>query len=43
LVAAVAQLAAALSHDTSVAGFQRFAALFVPVVWAWTGFVERHP
>lgn len=37
-VAAVAQLAAALSRQPTPAGFLRFAALFVPVVWAWIGF-----
>jgi len=37
-VAAVAQLAAALSREPDLAGFLRFAALFVPIGWAWAGF-----
>lgn len=36
-VAAVSQLAGCLSQDVSVAGTLRFAALFVPVWWAWVG------
>lgn len=34
-VAAVSQLGAALARDPSAAGFARFAALFVIVLWAW--------
>src|SRR5260370_9865036 len=37
-VAAVSQLAAALSREPTVAGFLRFAGLFVPIGWAWAGF-----
>jgi low temperature requirement protein LtrA len=37
-VVTVAQLATKLSKDTSVAGFARFAGLFVPILWAWVGF-----
>jgi len=37
-VAAVSQLAAALSREPTLAGFARFAGLFVPIVWAWAGF-----
>lgn len=36
-VVAVAQLAHQLSDDLSVAGFLTYAALYVPVWWAWTG------
>ncbi|HEX4563079.1 MAG TPA: low temperature requirement protein A [Solirubrobacteraceae bacterium] len=38
LVAAVSQLAAALSREPTVDGFLRFAGLFVPIGWAWAGF-----
>ena len=34
-VAAVAQLATALSREPTTAGFLRFAGLFVPIAWAW--------
>ena len=37
-VAAVAQLAMALSREPTLAGFLRFVGLFVPIAWAWTGF-----
>jgi low temperature requirement protein LtrA len=37
-VVAVAQLANALSDDTTLEGFLIFAGLFVPVWWAWTGY-----
>jgi low temperature requirement protein LtrA len=37
-VAAVAQLATALSREPTLAGFTRFAGLFVPIAWAWSGF-----
>jgi low temperature requirement protein LtrA len=37
-VAAVAQLATALSREPTSAGFLRFVGLFVPIAWAWTGF-----
>jgi low temperature requirement protein LtrA len=37
-VAAVAQLATALSREPTGAGFLRFAGLFVPIAWAWSGF-----
>src|SRR6266851_6400278 len=37
-VAAVSQLATALSREPTLAGFLRFAGLFVPIVWAWAGF-----
>src|SRR5229473_1833934 len=37
-VAAVAQLATALSREPTAAGFLRFAGLFVPIAWAWAGF-----
>ncbi len=37
-VAAVAQLATALSREPTPAGFLRFAGLFVPIAWAWMGF-----
>lgn len=37
-VAAVSQLAAALSRDPTLVGFARFAGLFVPIAWAWAGF-----
>jgi len=37
-VAAVAQLATALSRELTLVGFARFAGLFVPVAWAWAGF-----
>jgi low temperature requirement protein LtrA len=37
-VAAVSQLANALSRDPTLAGFLRFAGLFVPIGWAWSGF-----
>ncbi len=37
-VAAVAQLASALSREPTLAGFARFAGLFVPIAWAWSGF-----
>jgi low temperature requirement protein LtrA len=37
-VAAVAQLATALSREPTASGFLRFAGLFVPIAWAWSGF-----
>jgi low temperature requirement protein LtrA len=37
-VAAVSQVATALSHELTPAGFARFAGLFVPIVWAWAGY-----
>src|SRR5262249_60735676 len=37
-VAAVSQLAAALSREPTLTGFARYAALFVPIAWAWSGF-----
>jgi low temperature requirement protein LtrA len=37
-VAAVSQLATALSREPTLAGFLRFAGLFVPITWAWVGF-----
>jgi len=37
-VAAVSQVATALSHQLTVTGFLRFAALFIPIAWAWAGF-----
>jgi low temperature requirement protein LtrA len=37
-VVAVAQLSHKLVTDTSLEGFLRFVALFVPVWWAWVGF-----
>jgi low temperature requirement protein LtrA len=37
-VAAVAQLATALSREPTLDGFLRFAGLFVPITWAWAGF-----
>ena len=39
LVAAVGQLATELSKNLTVTGFARYFALFVPVVWAWAGYV----
>lgn len=36
-VAAIVQLGNVLSADVSLAGVARFAALFVPIWWAWTG------
>lgn len=36
-VAAIAQLSRLLSHEYSIAGLFHFAALFVPVWWAWIG------
>ena len=36
-VVAVSQLAHRLSQDVSITGFLSFAALFVPVWWAWIG------
>lgn len=36
-VAAIAQLSELLSHEYSIAGLLHFAALFVPVWWAWIG------
>lgn len=36
-VVAVSQLAHNLSKDVSLTGFLSFAALFVPVWWAWIG------
>jgi low temperature requirement protein LtrA len=38
LVVAVAQLGEMLKADTSATGFLRYAALFVPVWWAWVGY-----
>ena len=38
MVAAVSQLAAALSREPTLAGFARFAGLFVPIGWTWAGF-----
>lgn len=38
LVAAISQLATGLTHDLSFGGFARFAGLFVPIGWAWSGF-----
>ncbi|MFL5896269.1 MAG: low temperature requirement protein A [Thermoleophilaceae bacterium] len=38
LVAAISQLATGLTHDLSLGGFARFAGLFVPIAWAWSGF-----
>ena len=38
LVAAVGELATALTHDLSTGGFARYFGLFVPVAWAWMGF-----
>lgn len=37
-VAAVSQLATALSREPTLAGFLRFAGLFVPIMWGWAGF-----
>jgi low temperature requirement protein LtrA len=37
-VAAVSQLAAALSREPTLVGFARFCGLFVPIAWAWSGF-----
>ena len=37
-VAAVSQLATALSREPTLDGFLRFAGLFVPIMWAWAGF-----
>lgn len=37
-VAAVAQLATALAREPTATGFARFAALFIPIGWAWAGF-----
>src|SRR5258708_21067932 len=37
-VAAVSQLATALSREPTTAGFLRFAGLFVQIAWAWAGF-----
>jgi low temperature requirement protein LtrA len=37
-VVAVGQVAAQLKHDHDTLGFVEFAALFVPVWWAWVGF-----
>ena len=36
-VAAIAQLSRVLSHEYSIAGLFHFAALFIPVWWAWIG------
>jgi low temperature requirement protein LtrA len=38
VVAAVSQLAAALSREPTLAGFGRFAALMVVIGWDWSGF-----
>jgi low temperature requirement protein LtrA len=38
LVAAVGQLATALSHDLSAGGFARYFGVFIPVAWAWVGY-----
>jgi low temperature requirement protein LtrA len=38
LVVAVAQLGELLKADTSATGFLRYAALFVPIWWAWVGY-----
>ena len=35
---AISQIATTLTRDTSVAGYLRFAGLFVPAAWAWAGF-----
>ena len=37
-VAAIAEIASTLSADPTAAGFGRFLALFLPIVWAWSGF-----
>ncbi len=37
-VVAVAQLSTGLDHDSSAAGYFRFAAVFLTVAWAWMGF-----
>jgi low temperature requirement protein LtrA len=37
-VAAVSQLATALSREPTLTGFLRFAGLFFPITWAWAGF-----
>ena len=38
LVLAIAALGELLAHDTSLGGFLRYGALFVPVWWAWVGY-----
>lgn len=38
LAVAVASLGSMLSRDTSLVGFVRFGALFVPIWWAWVGY-----
>jgi low temperature requirement protein LtrA len=38
LAVAIAALGELLAHDTSVRGFLRYGALFVPVWWAWVGY-----
>jgi low temperature requirement protein LtrA len=38
LAVAIASLGSMLSRDPSFVGFVRFAALFVPVWWAWVGY-----
>jgi len=37
-VAAVSQVATSLSREPTAAVFLRFAALFIPITWAWGGF-----
>jgi low temperature requirement protein LtrA len=37
-VAAVAQVATALSREPTIAGFLRFAGVYMPIFWAWGGF-----
>jgi low temperature requirement protein LtrA len=37
-VVAIAELGANLAADPTPAGFLRYLALFVPVIWAWAGF-----
>ncbi|MEV0268125.1 low temperature requirement protein A [Hamadaea sp. NPDC050747] len=37
-VVVVAELAATLEHHPTVHGFVRYAALFLPVCWAWVGY-----
>jgi len=38
LAVAIAALGELLAHDTSLRGFLRYGALFVPVWWAWVGY-----
>jgi low temperature requirement protein LtrA len=37
-VVAVAELGQNLTHDPTLGGFLRYIGLFIPIIWAWSGF-----